>query len=323
MTLVCTVGNSMQFFNLVYLELEEKWTSQKSRQGSDQERRLGSFAQYSLNNRNSSINTVMLQFIQNGKPVKAHSCSYSPSLSRLARIRFVCVFLKIICQKHRFSSWQLAWLYPLVELINGCLVYARPISRACLNYLVGYKAVNITTSEILQFCDARPSLLLRIPLVAVGRRRSERDAQEAGKANRKPYFLLSMADRNTAPDSGRDIADQAKTPTVNASARDLRCIWFGHILIEELRTARQVLLNCVKPKTESIVSDLNDQVANGAISVANDDGNDDEICAISLRGKCTVTSLNSFLVTLRLHILRCCWPVCTKVFTHSVNPCIF
>ncbi len=53
--------------------------------------------------------------------------------------------------------------------------------------------------------------------------------------------------------TGREIADEARTPSINVllRTRDLRWNWLGHILrIDERRTVRQVLLNCVKPTQE-------------------------------------------------------------------------
>lgn len=45
----------------------------------------------------------------------------------------------------------------------------------------------------------------------------------------------------------------------------------GHMVImDEQRMVRQVLLNCVKPKSESIFDDLIDPDENDAISRAND-----------------------------------------------------
>ncbi len=73
--------------------------------------------------------------------------------------------------------------------------------------------------------------------------------------------------------TGKEIADEARTPTISVllRARDLRWNWLGYILkMDERRTARQVLLNCVKPKPESIFGDLIDLDVNEAISLAKD-----------------------------------------------------
>ncbi len=59
--------------------------------------------------------------------------------------------------------------------------------------------------------------------------------------------------------TGREIADEERTPSINVLLRitDLRWNLLGHILrIEERQTFRQVLLNCVKPAQESILGDL-------------------------------------------------------------------
>ncbi len=68
-----------------------------------------------------------------------------------------------------------------------------------------------------------------------------------------------------------EISDEARKPAINGllPVRELRCNWLGHVLrMDERRTARQVLLNCVKPTPESIFGDLID--SNTAISLATD-----------------------------------------------------
>ncbi len=56
-----------------------------------------------------------------------------------------------------------------------------------------------------------------------------------------------------------------------STCKDLRWNWLRHILrMDERRTVRQVLLNCVKPTQESILGDLNGKDVNRAISLARD-----------------------------------------------------
>ncbi len=67
--------------------------------------------------------------------------------------------------------------------------------------------------------------------------------------------------------------DEARTPSINVllRTRDLRWNWLGQILrMDERRTVRQVLLNCVKPTQESILGDLNVKDVNAALSLARD-----------------------------------------------------
>ncbi len=73
--------------------------------------------------------------------------------------------------------------------------------------------------------------------------------------------------------TGREIADEARMPSINVllRARDLRSNWLGHILrMDEGRIVRQVLLNCVKPTQESILVDLIDKDVNTTFSLAKD-----------------------------------------------------
>ncbi len=69
--------------------------------------------------------------------------------------------------------------------------------------------------------------------------------------------------------TGREIADEARTVSINVllRTRDVRWNWLGHILrMDDRRTVRQVLLNCVKPTQESILGDLNGKDVNAAIA---------------------------------------------------------
>ncbi len=73
--------------------------------------------------------------------------------------------------------------------------------------------------------------------------------------------------------TGREIADESRMRSISVLIRaiDLRWNWLGHILrMDERRTVRQVLLNCVKPTLESILGDLIDKDINKAISLAKD-----------------------------------------------------
>ncbi len=61
--------------------------------------------------------------------------------------------------------------------------------------------------------------------------------------------------------SGRPIADDSRERSVDIvlRARDQRWNWLGHILLlDESRTVRQVLLQCVTPTPESLFGDVPD-----------------------------------------------------------------
>ncbi len=73
--------------------------------------------------------------------------------------------------------------------------------------------------------------------------------------------------------SGREIAEEAKMPTVDVMlrARDLPWNWLGTILrMDERRLVRQVLLNCANPTSESIIGDLIDTDVRAVIKLARD-----------------------------------------------------
>ncbi len=54
-------------------------------------------------------------------------------------------------------------------------------------------------------------------------------------------------------------------------ARDRRWNWLGHILrLEEHRVIRRVLMNCVKPTTDSLFGDVPDLDSGKAAEIAKD-----------------------------------------------------
>ncbi len=81
---------------------------------------------------------------------------------------------------------------------------------------------------------------------------------ESWKLTEKVHKKLNSAGSKTLSKiTGREIADEARMPTVDVIlfARDLRWNWLGHILrTDEQRLVRQVLLNCVKPIAESVLA---------------------------------------------------------------------
>ncbi len=82
-----------------------------------------------------------------------------------------------------------------------------------------------------------------------------------------PRLLQEKATRKGRP---RRQRRHPRNPVL-LRARDLRWNWLGHILrMNERRTVRQVLLNCVKPTPKSIFGDLIDLDVNEAISLAKD-----------------------------------------------------
>ncbi len=71
--------------------------------------------------------------------------------------------------------------------------------------------------------------------------------------------------------SGRSIADEAREPSIDIvlRARDQRWNWLGHILrMDERRTVRQVLLQCVQPTAESFFGEVPDLNIDKAFQIA-------------------------------------------------------
>ncbi len=89
-----------------------------------------------------------------------------------------------------------------------------------------------------------------------------------GRASARHRIPPVAAGEDDAKGKSRRQGRQSRTPHL---LHDIRWNWLGHILrMDERRTVRQVLLNCVKPTQESILGDLNGKDVNAAIAWAMD-----------------------------------------------------
>lgn len=83
--------------------------------------------------------------------------------------------------------------------------------------------------------------------------------------------LNSTVSKMTAKITGRSIADEARTPSINVVliARDLRWNWLGHILrVGKERLIRQVPLDCVTPTPDSILGNIPNLYVQAAMHLA-------------------------------------------------------